>query len=400
MATQRTFIGIFGRRNTGKSSLINAIANQDIAIVSSQAGTTTDPVKKSIELFGIGASVLIDTAGIDDTGLLGEKRIKKTKEVVKTINVAIILIADNIFDEYEKEIINELSYSKIPYLIVHNKSDISPLTAALRKELEVYNSNILESNAVERTGIDEIINKLVEITPENVYTNKSLIGDIVAKNDLILLVMPQDSEAPQGRLILPQVQLIRDILDNHAVAIGLQPEELEVFLRKQRPDLIITDSQVFDIVSKITPLDIPLTSFSIVLARAKGNFENYLKGTPYLNKLQNGDKILLLESCTHPTSCEDIGRYKIPNLIRKVTGKDIDFEMISALSPLPYLDKYKMAIQCGACMVTDKQVANRIQQIVEHNIPVSNYGMTIAYLTGIFERVTQVFNSVDSGLKH
>lgn len=400
MATQRTFIGIFGRRNTGKSSLINAIANQDIAIVSSQAGTTTDPVKKSIELFGIGASVLIDTAGIDDTGLLGEKRIKKTKEVVKTINVAIVLIADNIFDEYEKEIINELSYSKIPYLIVHNKSDISPLTAALRKELEVYNSNILESNAVERTGIDEIINKLVEITPENVYTNKSLIGDIVAKNDLILLVMPQDSEAPQGRLILPQVQLIRDILDNHAVAIGLQPEELEVFLKKQKPDLIITDSQVFDIVSKITPLDIPLTSFSIVLARAKGNFENYLKGTPYLNKLQNGDKILLLESCTHPTSCEDIGRYKIPNLIRKVTGKDIDFEMISALSPLPYLDKYKMAIQCGACMVTDKQVANRIRQIVEHNIPVSNYGMTIAYLTGIFERVTQVFNSVDSGLKH
>jgi len=391
MKTQRTFIGIFGRRNTGKSSLINAIANQDIAIVSTHAGTTTDPVKKSIEIFGIGASVLVDTAGIDDVGLLGEKRIQKTKEVVKTINVAIILLADNIFGDYEKDIINELSSSHIPYLIVHNKSDITPLSATLKKELSVYNTSILESSAIEKRGIDEIINKLVDITPDSAYTNKSFLADIITKNDLILLVMPQDSEAPEGRLILPQVQLIRDILDNHAVAIGLQPQELEVFLQRQKPDLIITDSQVFDVVSKVVPLDIPLTSFSIILARAKGNFENYLKGTPYLSNLKDGDSILLLESCTHPTSCEDIGRYKIPNLIRKVTGKDINFEMTSALSPLPELDKYSMAIQCGACMVTDKQVGNRIRQIVEQNIPVSNYGMTIAYLTGIFERVTQMF---------
>ena len=392
MATQRTFIGIFGRRNTGKSSLINAIANQDIAIVSPHAGTTTDPVKKSIELFGIGASVLIDTAGIDDVGVLGEKRIKKTKEVVKTINTAIVLLENNVFGEFEKEIINELSSSQIPYLIVHNKSDLCPLSPELKKELELsYKATVLETNALERKGIEQIINKLVEITPPSVYKSKSLIGDIVGKNDLILLVMPQDAEAPEGRLILPQVQLIRDILDNHAVVIGLQPEELEVFLQKQTPDLIITDSQVFDTVSKITPLDIPLTSFSIVLARAKGNFENYLKGTPYLSKLHDNDTVLLLESCTHPTSCEDIGRYKIPNLIRKITGKDVHFEMISALSPLPCLDIYSMAIQCGACMVTDKQVANRIKQVVEQGIPVSNYGMTIAYLTGIFERVTEIF---------
>jgi [FeFe] hydrogenase H-cluster maturation GTPase HydF len=192
---------------------------------------------------------------------------------------------------------------------------------------------------------------------------------------------------------LPQVQLIRDILDNHAVAIGLQPKELAAYLQKQTPDLIITDSQVFDFVSQTVPPHIPLTSFSIVLARAKGNFENYLKGTPHLDKLQDGDTVLLLESCTHPASCEDIGRHKIPNLIRQKTGKNIDFEMVSALSPLPNLDKYAMAIQCGACMVTDKQVAVRIRQIIDYQIPVSNYGMTIAYLTGIFERVTRVFRN-------
>ncbi|MCL2131041.1 MAG: [FeFe] hydrogenase H-cluster maturation GTPase HydF [Lentimicrobiaceae bacterium] len=391
MGTQKTFIGIFGRRNTGKSSLINAIANQEIAIVSPQAGTTTDPVKKSIELFGIGATVLIDTAGIDDVGQLGEKRIKKTKEVLKTIHVAVILLTDNMFGDYEKEIIQELTSLEIPYLIVHNKSDLVPLSSALKKELSGYNVPILESNAAEKQGVDELIKKLVEITPPTVYTKKSFIGDIISKNDLILLVMPQDAEAPEGRLILPQVQLIRDILDNHAVAVGLQPEELDSFLQKQTPDLIITDSQVFDTVSNTVPLHIPLTSFSIVLARAKGNFENYLKGTPHLDKLQDGDTVLLLESCTHPTSCQDIGRHKIPNLIRKKTGKRIDFEMVSALSPLPCLDKYAMAIQCGACMVTDKQVAVRIKQIVDYKIPVSNYGMTIAYLTGIYERVTQIF---------
>jgi [FeFe] hydrogenase H-cluster maturation GTPase HydF len=228
MSTQRTFIGIFGRRNTGKSSLINAIANQEIAIVSAEAGTTTDPVKKSIELFGIGAAVLVDTAGIDDSGLLGEKRIKKTKEVLKIIHVAVIVLSDNIFGEYEKEIIKELTSLQIPYLIVHNKSDLTSLSPTLKKKLDTHTIPVLESNAIEKQGIEKIISKLIEITP--IITKKSFIGDIIKKNDLVLLVMPQDAEAPEGRLILPQVQLIRDILDNHAVAIGLQPEQLESFL--------------------------------------------------------------------------------------------------------------------------------------------------------------------------
>jgi [FeFe] hydrogenase H-cluster maturation GTPase HydF len=392
MKTKRVFIGIFGRRNVGKSSLINAITNQDIAIVSPQAGTTTDPVKKSMEVPGLGPVVFVDTAGIDDEGSLGEQRIKKTKDVLKTIDVAIIVLADNVFGKEEKEIIKELSSFDIPYLIVHNKSDEISLSSSLLNELKKYSVPVIECSAIQRKGIDELIVKLVEITPPTAYKAKTLIGDIISQGDLVLLVMPQDSEAPEGRLILPQVQLIRDILDNNAIVIGLQPEELKLYLQKQRPDLVITDSQVFDKVSNIVPLDIPLTSFSVVLARAKGNFDNYLKGTPYLDKLKSGDTILMLESCTHPVSCEDIGHHKIPDLIRKKTGKNIHFEMISYLSPLPEnLNKYAMAIQCGGCMVTEKQLSNRIKQIVNQNIPVSNYGMTIAYLTGIFERTTRMF---------
>jgi [FeFe] hydrogenase H-cluster maturation GTPase HydF len=393
MKTKRVFIGIFGRRNTGKSSLINAIVRQDIAIVSSQAGTTTDPVKKTIELFGIGPCVLVDTAGIDDDGYLGEKRIRKTRDTIKTIDVAIVLCADNHFGSYENSIIDELSSYDVPYVILHNKSDVVPLSDSLRKELKsLYeNTSVLECSALNGTGTDELTAKLVEITPPTAYNAKTLIGNTISRGDCVVLVMPQDSEAPEGRLILPQVQLIRDILDNNAIAVGLQPEELSLYLQKHTPDLVITDSQAFDAVSKTVPENVPLTSFSIVLAQAKGNFENYLNGTPYLDKLQNGDTILMLESCTHPVSCEDIGHYKIPNLIRARTGKDIRFEMVAGLAPLTDISRYAMAIQCGACMVTEKQIANRIKLLVENNIPVSNYGMTIAYLTGIFDRVTQMF---------
>ena len=392
MKTKRVFIGIFGRRNVGKSSLINAITGQEIAIVSPEAGTTTDPVKKTMEIPGMGPVVFVDTAGIDDEGNLGKKRIQKTKEALKTIDVAIIVLADTIFGDEEKEISNELSSLEIPYLIVHNKSDETPISHSLQTILQSYHVPVLECSTIEKQGINELIEKLVEITPQTAYKTKTLIGDIISRGDLVLLVMPQDSEAPEGRLILPQVQLIRDVLDNNAIVIGLQPEELEIYLQKQRPDLLITDSQVFDKVSKIVPLDIPLTSFSVVLARAKGNFDNYLKGTPYLDKLQDGDTILMLESCTHPVFCEDIGHHKIPNLIRSKTRKDILFEMVSYLSPLPEnISKYAMAIQCGGCMVTEKQLSNRIKQIVDKNIPISNYGMTIAYLTGIFERTTKMF---------
>lgn len=393
MKTKRIFIGIFGRRNQGKSSLINTIAGQEIAIVSEIPGTTTDPVKKSIEVFGIGPVVFVDTAGIDDTGEMGKKRIAKTKEVLKIIDVAIIVISENTFGDFEKEWIKELQNFAIPFVIVHNKSDQEALMESLKQELVVYNAPVLECSSTQKIGISELIDALVKITPSSAYVLNTLVGDLVSQGDIIVLVMPQDSEAPEGRLILPQVQLIRDILDNHAVAVCLQPQELEEYLNKQTPDLVIIDSQVFDFVSKIVPASIPLTSFSIVLARVKGNFEDYLKGTPYVSKLKDGDKILMLESCTHVTSCEDIGRHKIPQMLRKYTGKELYFEWVSALSSLPNLDNFSMGIQCGACMVTQKQVYNRIKQLLDKKLPVSNYGMTIAYVTGVFDRVTEIFNT-------
>ncbi|MDD3280143.1 MAG: [FeFe] hydrogenase H-cluster maturation GTPase HydF [Bacteroidales bacterium] len=391
MKTKRIFIGIFGRRNQGKSSLINAIAGQDIAIVSNIPGTTTDPVKKSIEVFGIGPVVFVDTAGIDDVGEMGEKRIKKTMEVLKTIDVAIVLISENIFGQPEADVIKQLNNYQIPFVIVHNKSDKITIGKNLFSVLSEYASPIVECSAQDKTGIPELIDTLVKITPPSAYISKTLLGDVVSEGDLIALVMPQDSEAPEGRLILPQVQLIRDILDNNAIAIGLQPPELKAYLQKQKPHLVITDSQVFDFVSKIVPAEIPLSSFSIILARSKGNFSDYLLGTPFISTLKDGDKILMMESCTHVTSCEDIGRHKIPAMLQKFTGKRLEFDWVSSLSPLPDLNLISMGIQCGACMVTEKQVSNRVKQLLDNNIPVSNYGMTIAYVTGIFDRVTEIF---------
>ena len=391
MKTKRVFIGIYGRRNQGKSSLINAIAGQEIAIVSDVAGTTTDPVKKSIEVFGIGPVVFVDTAGIDDEGEVGRKRVEKTVETIWTIDVALLLISENTFGDPERRLIERFNELAVPFLIVHGKSDLQPLSSSLKIDLEKI-APVVECCALNKVGITSLVDTIVKITPKSAFVATTLVGDIVNEGDLVVLVMPQDSEAPEGRLILPQVQLIRDILDNNAVAIGLQPDQLEGYLKKQTPDLIITDSQVFALISKVVPASIPLTSFSIVLARAKGNFENYLKGTPHLGQLADGDRVLIMESCTHVSSCEDIGRVKLPALIRKFTGKNIEFELITALSPLPKLSSYAMAIQCGGCMVTQKQLANRIKQVLEAGLPVSNYGMSIAYMTGIFDRVTAMFN--------
>jgi len=312
--------------------------------------------------------------------------------VVKTIDVAVLVISENTFGEPEEKWIKDLVFYAIPFVIVHNKSDKEVLSDKLKKRLLGFKVPVLECSSFQKSGMDELVNALVKITPSSAYVSNSFVGDIVEPGALVVLVMPQDSEAPEGRLILPQVQLIRDILDNHAVAIGLQPQELEAYIKKQTPDLVITDSQAFDFVSKIVPAGLPLSSFSIILARAKGNFEDYLKGTPHISKLKDGDKILMLESCTHVTSCEDIGRHKIPQMLRKFTGKELHFEWVSALSPLPDLHQFAMGIQCGACMVTQKQVFVRMKHLLDKKIPISNYGMTIAYVTGIFNRVTEIFN--------
>jgi [FeFe] hydrogenase H-cluster maturation GTPase HydF len=392
MRNKAVYIGVFGRGNQGKSSMVNALTGQQTAIVSDVAGTTTDPVRKSMEIFGIGPVTVVDTAGLDDPTELGAKRLQKTMQTLDQIDLALLVFSGNQWGASEIQLAEKLKSKDVPFVIVHNKSDVECLSPALGRQLEArYGVTVCSCSAQTGEGVPELVRAMVAAIPDSAYRSTSMVGDVVKRGDVVALVMPQDSEAPEGRLILPQVQMIRDLLDCHAIAVPMQLEELAVFLSRQRPDLVITDSQVFAEVNKQLPADIPLTSFSILLSRAKGNFEYCLEGTPHIDRLRDGDRILMLESCTHITSCEDIGRVKIPRLLRKYTGKSLEFDHVSSLDPLPDLAGYAMAIQCGACMVTRRQIANRLKQIEDFPLPISNYGMCIAYVTGIFNRVTAIF---------
>ena len=387
-------IGIFGRMNYGKSSIINKLTGQPMAIVSEQAGTTTDPVKKSIEIFGIGPVVLIDTAGIDDMSGLGAKRVEKTYEVLKEIDCAILVIAGDEFGTEECDIISYFKKYDVPFIVVHNKSDIYRLSEKKKTIIEKgFDTKVLEFCALKDDA--KILQKALKKTiPESAFKKKSLLGGIINPGDVVVLVTPIDDEAPEGRMILPQVMAIRDVLDNDCICVVLKETALKQYFDSNMPlpALVVTDSQVFKIVDEIVPKDIMLTSFSIIMARLRGDFENYLKGTPHLSNLKDGDKILMLESCTHEISCGDIGRVKLPNLIRKFTGKNVEFTYLSGLAPIHNINQYAMAIQCGGCMATRKQLFNRTNMAVENGIPISNYGMAIAYMNGIFERVTGVFS--------
>ncbi len=392
-------IGIYGRRNNGKSSFINCLAGQEIAIVSDTAGTTTDPVKKSFEITGLGPVVLIDTAGIDDEGELGAKRIEKTLNTIKTIDLAILIIARNRFGEFEENLIHEFEYYDTPYFIIHNKSDIEALNEGISLLLQKkINKTVIEFSTIkskkQTKAIENIIHEIKRLMPENAYKTPSLIGDLVNYGDIVLLITPIDIEAPAGRLILPQVQMIRDILDNDCVAIVVKEREVDAFLRKTgiKPKLAITDSQIFLKADASIPKDIPLTGFSVVLAHLKGDFENYLKGTPKISELQNGDRILLLESCAHHVSCDDIGRVKIPRWISKFTGKQLEYDVVSGLDNLPRdIHEYALIIQCGGCMITQKQIKNRLKPGIEADIPITNYGMAIAWVQGIYKRAVAPF---------
>ena len=386
-------IGIFGRRNCGKSSLINLLTGQNIAIVSDTAGTTTDPVKKSLEIFGIGPCVLIDTAGIDDVGALGQQRVDKTMKVLEEIDCAILVITENNFGDPEKQLIARMKERAVPFFVVHNKSDQESLLAVVKAMIEKnYDTKVLNYSIIKDKDISPLIEMLKSTIPESAYQRVSLLGGIIKPNEVVVLVCPVDSEAPEGRLILPQVMAIRDVLDNECICVVLKETHLQQYLgTMSKPALIVTDSQVFGFVSKIVPNDIPLTSFSIVMARLRGDFDNYVKGTPYLSQLKDGDTVLLLESCTHHSTCEDIGRVKLPRMILKFTGKDIKFEYVAGLSPIANPEKYAMAIQCGGCMSTRKQLLNRTNLFVDRGIPISNYGMALAYMNGIFARVMEPF---------
>ena len=384
-------IGIFGRRNYGKSSLINLLAGQEVAIVSEQAGTTTDPVKKSIEIFGIGPVIMVDTAGMDDSGDLGDKRVERTRQVLPTLDAAMVVLAHNQFDEQELELIQQLNNFDVPYLILHQKSDLALLQTETLQKIRLHTKAlVMETNTFDLSMRDQIIEKLKNIVPTTAYIKPQLLSGMIQPKDVVLLVTPIDLAAPEGRMILPQVMTLRDVLDHDAICVTLKDTELGDFLKTGiRPALVVTDSQAFDFVSKLVPEDVPLTGFSIIFARMNGDFEAYMKGTPKLSTLKDGDKILMLESCTHQLTCDDIGRVKLPNWIKKFSGKKIEFDFISGIAPLPSdLSSYALIIQCGGCMVTRKQVVNRIKMAAQQGVAVTNYGLAIAYLNGIFERVT------------
>lgn len=388
-------IGIFGRRNNGKSSLINLLVGQEVAIVSEQPGTTTDPVRKSIEIFGIGPVIMVDTAGIDDTGSLGSKRIEKSFQVIKTIDCAVLVITENFFGQPEFKLIEEFKRYSTPFVIVHNKSDLQPLSESTRELVQKNTKqDIIELSTLKPDNLGILVEALKNAIPESAYISRSLIGDIINEGDYVLLVTPIDSEAPEGRMILPQQMAIRDVLDNNCICIVLKETELQHFFKTSciKPSLVVTDSQAFGTVKELVPDDIPLTSFSIIFSRLKGDFENYVNGTQTISSLHDGDRILILESCTHHVSCDDIGRVKIPMWLSKFTGKKLYFSNVSGLDALPEnIKDYKLVIQCGGCMVTRKQILNRLKPFTENSVSITNYGMAIAYMNGIFTRALQPF---------
>ncbi len=388
-------IGIYGRRNVGKSALINFLSGQNISIVADLPGTTTDPVKRSFEITGFGPAIFIDTAGIDDVGEIGDLRTKKTLDTTDKVDLAILVFDSNIFGKYEESLINNFNASKLPYILLHSKSDIQALSPKLEQNLKNnFTKNIIDFSVKDLAKKEEIFELIKTTIPDLALKTDTLLGDIIKKGDLVLLVSTIDAGTPAGRLILPQVQTIRDVLDNDAIAIILKQDEIKDFVEKSnvKPDLVITDSQIFGTVDKLIDESIYLTSFSIVLARQKGDFQAYIKGTPHIENLKDGDNILILESCSHHVSCDDIGRTKIPTLLKKYTKKELNFTIVSGLDNIPEaIQNYALVIQCGGCVLTKKQVQSRLKPAIEANIPVTNYGMSIAYVHGIFERAVQVF---------
>ncbi|MGL1933849.1 MAG: [FeFe] hydrogenase H-cluster maturation GTPase HydF [Fibrobacterales bacterium] len=389
-------IGIFGKRNVGKSSFINAISNQDIAIVSDYAGTTTDPVNKTMELAEVGPVILIDTAGVDDEGEIGQKRIEATQKTIPKIDIGIVIISENSFDEHEQGVIKLLDKKNTPFIIIHNKSDVEPLSKELKEHLaeKTTADDILEFSTIERTNVREIIASVKKNLPTSSYNNPSILGDLVSYGDVVVLVTPIDIEAPKGRIILPQVQTIRDALDNECMVVMMKERELDIFFKKynMKPKLVITDSQIFLKASASIPKGIPLTSFSILFARMKGDFNMFIEGTRQISTLKENDNILILESCSHHVTGDDIGRVKIPRWLSNFTGLTLNYDIVAGFNQAPKdINEYSLIVQCGGCMLTRKQLINRVKPGVDNVIPITNYGMTIAYCHGIFEQAIEPF---------
>lgn len=384
-SSERVQIGFFGCRNAGKSSLVNAVTNQEMAVVSPVKGTTTDPVTKAMELLPLGPVLIIDTPGIDDEGGLGAQRVKRTKQILNRIDCA-VLVVDSVAGETaaDEELLNLFQEKQIPFLVAYNKSDLQ--MPVLSKENEVAVS------ALEKTGIEELKERIAALGKEN-QKERMLVRDLVKAEDLVVLVTPIDSSAPKGRLILPQQQTIRDLLEADVIPVVTKENTLKTTLESlaKKPAMVITDSQAFAQVSKDTPLDIPLTSFSILMARYRGFLEGAVQGVAAIETLQDGDKVLICEGCTHHRQCEDIGTVKIPRWLRQHTGKELELVHTSGKDFPEDLSPYRLVIHCGGCMLNEREVAYRQKCAADAGIPFTNYGIAIAYMTGILKRSIEIF---------
>ncbi len=391
LKSMRLQIGVFGRTNVGKSSLLNRITNQEISIVSEIAGTTTDVVEKSMELLPVGPVTFLDTAGLDDNTELGEKRIEKTMKIVNRIDVAVIVCDYNGLDDYEKELIAKFDELKIPYLIVENKCDIKKL------EIEDFKNILYTSAKDDESLVFRFKEALVKLLPDDFVNSPKIAGDLVPEKSTVILVIPIDKEAPKGRIILPQVQTIRDLLDSKCMSYVVKETELKQAIEnlKMPPALVITDSQAFRQVSEIVPENIPLTSFSILFARLKGDLDEFVKGAEAIENLKDGDMVLILESCTHHAIEDDIGRVKIPNLLRKRTGKNLVIHNYAG-HDFPDVKDYKLIIHCGACMTNRREILSRILIANKAGVPITNYGIVISYCLGILPRAVKIFQGMNS----
>lgn len=393
-SSERVHIGLFGKRNAGKSSVINAVTNQDIAIVSAVRGTTTDPVYKSMELLPLGPVMLIDTPGLDDEGELGALRVQKGLDVLRKTDIALLIVDGTAGMSPEDERLEEeLKKRGLPYLVVFNKWDLVQEKSAGEENsgAEPEDERYIRVSARTGEGIQELKERLARMVPAG--KEKRLVGDLLEPQDLVVLVVPIDKAAPKGRLILPQQQTIRDVLESGAVSVVVREKELKETLKKlgTKPKLVITDSQVFGLVDRDTPEDILLTSFSILFARYKGNLAQAVRGAGALESLRDGDKILISEGCTHHRQCDDIGTVKLPRWIENYTGKKPEFVFTSGTGFERNLKEYHMIVHCGGCMLNEQEMQYRLKMAENQGVPITNYGILIAYMKGILERSLQPF---------
>lgn len=403
VSAERVHIGFFGLRNAGKSSVVNAVTGQSLSLVSETKGTTTDPVQKAMELLPIGPVVIIDTPGIDDVGTLGEMRVKRALQVLDKTDIAILVVdADKGLQQADQELLKLFEEKKIPHITVYNKSDLLATVPSLPEKQPEKNDAIYVSakNGDQIYELKERIGALTKAASAKA-DEKRILADLIQPEDVVVLVVPIDSAAPKGRLILPQQQTIRDVLESGAISVVTRETELPQTLRSlaKKPALVITDSQAFQKVNADTPADVPLTSFSILFARYKGDLKEAVHGAAQLDKLQNGDTVLISEGCTHHRQCGDIGTVKLPNWIRKYTGKELSFEFTSGGEFPEDLSPYALVVHCGGCMLNEREMKARIARAVAQNVPITNYGICIAQVHGILRRSVEMFGDVSAELQ-